>query len=389
MLISVITPVYHGRQYIPGLKRQLEECAGRTDAELEWILSNDDPEADIDPAEYSDSVKDGGRINGQGRICIKVLNTDTNRGIQGARVRGLLACSGEFVTFLDQDDNIRPEYFASQLKAIGDADAAVCSMTDGGKESYGVHNRPPLDVCITKEYNLGTRVGFFPGQVLIRKKSIPELWTRRHLKWNSCDDYYLWLCMYAEGRRFVLNPEILYDHALTGENQSLNTYATYKAMKEMTDILVSEKVFTKEDEEIFLNGRDKAIDFYFREKDIVKAKLELYGRLLSIAERNDKDLTVPEALAGKKIAVYGAELGIHLVRIMERCGNRPQCIIDRDAASLDLPVKTVTRENIPQDTELIVSTLLQDNKSVTTWLEEHYPNAKVVKLRDVLALLEE
>ncbi len=389
MLISVITPVYHGQQYIPGLKRQLEECARNTDAELEWILSNDDPEKEIDPAEFAGHDNETDSDSGAGRISIRVLNTDTNRGIQGARVRGLFSCSGEYVLFLDQDDRIRPEYFASQLKAVGDADAAVCSMTDGGKPSYGVHNRPPLDVCITKEYNLGTRVGFFPGQVLIRRKSIPELWTRRHLKWNSCDDYYLWLCMFAQGKHFVMNPEALYDHALTGENQSLNSYATYKAMKEMTDILVEEKVFTEEDEETFLKGRDKAIDFYFREKDIIKAKLELSGRLLNLSLRNDTDTAAPAPLSGKKIAVYGAELGIHLVRIMERRGIRAACIIDRDAASLDLPVKTVTRENIPQDTGLIISTLLQDNKSVNDYLEEHYPGAEVIKLRDVLALLEQ
>lgn len=48
--------------------------------------------------------------------------------IYGARVRGLENSSGKYVLFLDQDDQICPDYFLSQLQCIRDNDGVVCQV---------------------------------------------------------------------------------------------------------------------------------------------------------------------------------------------------------------------------------------------------------------------
>lgn len=119
---TVITPLYHGKKYIPAIISRLLACAcASPEIEIELVLSNDSPEEFLEENLSSDAV------------TIKVLNTDKNRGIHGARVRGLLNGTGDYIVFLDQDDRILPEYFNGQLSAMGFADAVVCNALSGGR----------------------------------------------------------------------------------------------------------------------------------------------------------------------------------------------------------------------------------------------------------------
>ena len=130
-MISTIIPIYHGQQYIEKQLKQLENAAcqlkklsGRYDTALEVLFVNDAPDDPIGEELHSDVLR------------VRVFNTDTNRGIHGARVWGLSKASGEFVHFLDQDDEISPDFYMSQLDAIGDADVVYCRGYNGRQEIY-------------------------------------------------------------------------------------------------------------------------------------------------------------------------------------------------------------------------------------------------------------
>jgi len=86
--ISVIVPVFHGRKYIDSMIAQIEKCAVMCCGgySLELLFVNDDPDEPIG-ARASEKVE------------IKVIETDVNRGIHGARVRGLERCTGDYVLF--------------------------------------------------------------------------------------------------------------------------------------------------------------------------------------------------------------------------------------------------------------------------------------------------
>lgn len=123
--ISVIVPIYHGRKYINGMIAQIESCVAECRGEyaLELLFVNDSPDEPIDSLSSE-------------KIEIRVIETNRNRGIHGARVRGLEHCTGDYILFLDQDDRIRPTYFSSQLAHLGDSDAVVCRLLHEGRQFY-------------------------------------------------------------------------------------------------------------------------------------------------------------------------------------------------------------------------------------------------------------
>ena len=85
--VSIIVPIYQGKKYIHKLIKMEEMCQEKAQNQqgIELILSNDDPHEKIEESLFSDT------------ITIHILNTEINRGIQAARIRGLEAANGDFV----------------------------------------------------------------------------------------------------------------------------------------------------------------------------------------------------------------------------------------------------------------------------------------------------
>ncbi len=373
--ISIITPIYKGTQYISALSEMIGACAryAADYCKVEWIISNDEPSAPIDDV----------KIN---CVDVRVINTDLNRGIQGARVTGLNASTGEYVLFLDQDDYIVPEWITSQLSHIGDADAVVCSCKRDGKLFYDTFMRPSLSDCITKEFNVEKNWGFIPGQVLIKKDKIPELWKNKWLKWSCCDDYYLWLCMFAIGCKFESNPEILYEHKSSGANQSLNTYVWYKSTMEMLDIVREEKLLEGNELERFISARRHEIELSLMDKGWTNMKLEIHRGLLEVYERDIQLSDVIKGLNSLHCAIYGVQFGLRIYKRLKSEGYLPECLIDRDADQLILEIPVYTKEEIPVGVDMVINTLVQDDSKVKEYIESHYDGIKVVHFRDVLKM---
>ena len=375
--ISIITPLYKGKKYLPIIHKMLCECSAKIKekADVEWIISNDYPLETIDMIKSSSSPE------------IIVLNTDVNRGIQGARVKGLEASSGEYVLFLDQDDWISSDWLYSQFDHIGTADACVCNATMDEIKFYGTVLRPPLDVCITREYNISTNWGFLPGQVLIRKEAIPGLWKTRWLKWNCCDDYYLWLLMYAENCKFVANSDILYNHCSTGANQSSNTFAWYKSTLEMIDVLKEQRVLSDEELNTFIEARQKKIDEYFMDITWGNSKIALLDGLLQLYERNKRLIDCINSLIKENvgIAIYGAGLGRHVGEILLIEGADVECYIDQKADALSINLPVVNRESLPESVGLVINTIIKDESKVDSFIKATYPSIKIIHLRELLS----
>ena len=170
ILISIIVPLYHGKKYLKRLYEMIRHAAEKASdvASVEWIISNDDPNERVNCIE--DEIVD-----------IIVINTDVNRGIQGARVTGLKKSRGDYIVFFDQDDIMTTGYFASQLGHIRDADAVVCDALNYGYPMYPSGKRTTLEECITKHFNISVDCGFIPGQVMLKRDSIPEVWINNWL----------------------------------------------------------------------------------------------------------------------------------------------------------------------------------------------------------------
>ena len=118
-LISVIIPVYNAEQY-------LDDCVKSV---LEQSYTN-----------VSVILVDDGSTDGSGDICnsfssnskVKVIHTE-NRGVSCARNTGIDNSSGEYIAFLDADDELMPDALKTMYKIACEehSDIVICN-----KQSY-------------------------------------------------------------------------------------------------------------------------------------------------------------------------------------------------------------------------------------------------------------
>jgi hypothetical protein len=87
---------------------------------------------------------------------------------------------------------------------------------------------------------VGTQI-ISPGQCLIPRSAIPDVWCERICKKNGADDYYLWILLLANKVPFIVLDEPLYIHKYTGENLSEDTKKTDASTYEFLDYLEEEK----------------------------------------------------------------------------------------------------------------------------------------------------
>jgi Glycosyltransferases involved in cell wall biogenesis len=98
--VSVIMPIYNGEEY---LSRSLEGLAAQTLQDMEYVLIDDCS------SDGSYEIAKAFQESHPGQVVL--LRTETNSGPGGARNLGLSKASGEFVGFVDCDDEIVPQMF--------------------------------------------------------------------------------------------------------------------------------------------------------------------------------------------------------------------------------------------------------------------------------------
>ena len=99
-MVSIIIPVYNAEKYLPAC---IESIIAQTFTDWELILVDD------------------GSADGSGRICDEFSQRDkrivvvhkTNGGPSTARNLGIKKAKGDFVTFIDADDIIKPSFLAN------------------------------------------------------------------------------------------------------------------------------------------------------------------------------------------------------------------------------------------------------------------------------------
>lgn len=105
MKISIITPVYNAKEHVG---ETVHSVLGQLYKDFELILIDD------------------GSKDGSGEICdefvrkdqrIKVIHQE-NKGVSAARNAGLSQVVGEWICFLDSDDEVSPEWLQSYVDAI-------------------------------------------------------------------------------------------------------------------------------------------------------------------------------------------------------------------------------------------------------------------------------
>lgn len=96
VLVSIIVPVYGTEEYLPAC---IDSICRQSYQNLQIILV-DDQSPDSCPEICDDYAKKDGRI---------VVIHQKNKGVSGARNTGLHYATGDYITFVDSDDELYPE----------------------------------------------------------------------------------------------------------------------------------------------------------------------------------------------------------------------------------------------------------------------------------------
>jgi glycosyltransferase involved in cell wall biosynthesis len=108
-----------------------------------------------------------------GPRTIRVCRNDHTPGLAGARNTGILAATGEWVGFCDDDDEWRPRKLSTQFRALAQRPADVC--VSGITVVYGDHrtDRIPDEAELTPAGLAERRVtAAHPSTVLVRRSTL-------------------------------------------------------------------------------------------------------------------------------------------------------------------------------------------------------------------------
>ena len=164
-LISVIVPVYNVEEY-------LEECLNsiqhQTYTDIEVILVND------------------GSRDGSKEICERYCQQDSrfhlinqeNKGLSGARNRGMTESKGEFITFVDSDDVIKDDMLEQLLKHMTteEVDIVECWYTNDKKE---IEIPSPENVKIIFQGNAQEALVSLCKDNIVRLNAVAKLFRRQ------------------------------------------------------------------------------------------------------------------------------------------------------------------------------------------------------------------
>jgi glycosyltransferase involved in cell wall biosynthesis len=113
--VSVIIPTWERSRW---LSRALESVYAQTDHDFEVLV--------VDDGSSTDAAERVARARADMRV--RYLKLPQHRGVSAARNAGLLAATGKYVAFLDDDDEWLPEKLTHQLAVIEASDTSISAV---------------------------------------------------------------------------------------------------------------------------------------------------------------------------------------------------------------------------------------------------------------------
>ncbi|MBR0090499.1 MAG: glycosyltransferase family 2 protein [Lachnospiraceae bacterium] len=217
-MISLIIPVFNGEQT---LKRCLTSVLRQSYQDVELILV-DNGSADDSPLllqKFAERYRE--------RFPIRFLREE-NRGIAHARNAGLDCVTGEYITFIDQDDYIDPDYLQTLAEHAARASADIvvsgyCMDYPGGKK-----RRVRLKQTEWAKYMIIAPWAKLFRTDLVRKRNL------RFLDVLKGEDVYFVLHAYNSTGRIAVSPYAGYHWV---QNTASLSHTGHRDINERSDLL--------------------------------------------------------------------------------------------------------------------------------------------------------
>ena len=231
-LLSVIVPVYNTKPY---LQECFDSLLGQSYQNIEII------------------VVDDGSTDGSAELCdeyaqkeprIKVYH-QPNSGVSSARNLGIDKCQGEYVSFMDSDDQILPDIYSVMIKSMKAerVGLAVSSFTfwypeNGGEEQCFKHSVEGLlyrddamcEMLKPKSYRCYLYNKVFLGDVL---RSNPDLRLDISLKMMEDLDFVIRYVTHIERAVFLPQSYYLYRMRSDSASHQLKTFEHIKTFEQV------------------------------------------------------------------------------------------------------------------------------------------------------------
>lgn len=214
--ISIIMPVYNKARYIQNV---LFDVQKQGFCDFECIIIDD------------------GSTDLSGKICDDFAAQDTrfcvfhipNSGVSHARNVGLARATGEYVTFIDADDRVAPDYL---MRLFTDVESSQADMVIAGLEKFWVDGRPHVmtEVPYTGAYSLKQLMpefaqaqkqtgiyGYGCGKLIRRDITA----TIQFSEWlHLAEDFEFYLRIYPKVKTIYFDDKCKYQYLQEAENSS-------------------------------------------------------------------------------------------------------------------------------------------------------------------------
>jgi glycosyltransferase involved in cell wall biosynthesis len=200
-LVSVVVPVFNGASF---LRSALESVAAQEYPRWELVVVDDGS---------SDQSGELARSFAAGEPRARVIH-QCNEGHSAARNRGLLACRGEYLQFLDADDRLLPDKMKNQVAYL-EQNPGVDIVT-GEARYFGKHGRPLPMVLRPPRANMVAdllrRNVMCLNSPLTRRRVLGKVGgfksrTLRGERVYGCEDWELWQRVALAGCRIAYQPQ--------------------------------------------------------------------------------------------------------------------------------------------------------------------------------------
>ena len=212
-LVSIITPYYNSKQYFDAT---FKSVLSQTYQDWEWIVV-DDCSTDGSHDYLVDLSKKDKRI--------KIVFSETNVGTAGSRNIALKIATGRYITFLDSDDILDPNYLECQLDFIKDNGPLISA----GYRRQAEHTCTDFYVPEETDYKKALRGNPLSCLTTMYDRSvIDDLYFDE--TYNRHEDYIFWLAILKRGIVAKGNHKVLATYVIHSNSKNSNKSKLVKSM---------------------------------------------------------------------------------------------------------------------------------------------------------------
>lgn len=355
--ISIIVPLYKGMKYIQNLLEMINRnCLYRSlykECVVEVIFINDYPEENIELEKYDNSFK------------MKLIRHESNLGIHATRVTGIKNAAGKYVIMFDQDDFVMDQWLYEQWKKIMETEADFC-VCNGWLSRFRVwRSEKDFGENFTLDYFLSVGNGICsPGQVIMKRSSIPKEWMENIQNNNGSDDYLLWIMALKKCYTFVVNNKYLYYHNPDRTLDSVDRQKMRLSLNETVGILARTGYLdTIEKKRLESQIKDIRCKKNYNCEDILKFRT-MFLLMHDWMQLRNRGICICEYMKSRgyvKVAIHGmGYIGECLYQEIYNEGMQVAYAIDRSARDIRKKLKIIRLEDEFEKVDLIITTVMGD-----------------------------